>query len=268
MVVDLLASPYVGWQRGLDFASVARVVGRIDQYSEDGVEFAWEVLADTATMAQVSALRSDGASEDEVTAFIDGALIEKAEAAQKRAVEAEARTQEAIARESEIRQTARAEEERAKRLKADHDDERRRREGMESDLDRERQRRTDEVAEATSSSAELVKAAEASLTQEREAREALEANIKESRRKLRIILRIGLACSLAILAVGFGSVLMLTQSVHGFLPKLFVALGAFLILLVSINIAFSEKWAGRIFVYIGLVIGAASIAVPIISSGH
>jgi hypothetical protein len=268
MVVDLLASPYVGWQRGLDFASVARVVGRIDQYSGGGAEFAWEVLADTATMAQVSALRSDGASDEDITSFIDGAFIEKAEAAQKHAAEAEIRAQEATEREDGVRQEVRAEEERAERLRADRDDERQRREALESDLNSERQRRTDELAAATTHSDELIKKTEVTLTQEREARQELEINVDKWRRRFRTTFRIGLVCLLASISVVLSSVLILTDSVHGTVSMLFVALGAFIILLVSVNVAFGEKWAGRIFVYGGLVMGAASIVIPLISSNH
>jgi hypothetical protein len=264
MVVDLLASPYVGWQRGLDFSAVTRVVGRIDQYSGDGVEFAWEVLADTATMAQVSALKSDGASDEEIASYIDGAFIEKAEEAQNRATKAEVLAREAVEREEAAQVAARTQQERASKLETDRNDERQRREGIESDLNRERRLRAEEVAEATAQSDKVTQQAEVATNIERQAREALEAAADKKRRTRRKAARIGSMSLLALVALASAVLLISTHEVHGESQTLFVILGAFVIALVSVNVGLGEKWAGRVFVYLGLLVGLAAIVVPLL----
>jgi hypothetical protein len=51
---------------------------------------------------------------------------------------------------------------------------------------------------------------------------------------------------LAVIAVAGAAVLIAAHDVQGGVQKLFVVLGALLIVLVAVNVCFSEKWAGRI----------------------
>jgi hypothetical protein len=245
MVVDLLASPYVGWQRGLDFSAAAEVVGRIDQYEGDGVDFAWKVLADTAIMAQISTLKTDGASDQEISDYIDGAFIEKAEEAHRRASEAELRFGEAAQREAHAQDSRRAERERAELLKTDRDNERGRRIDTESDLSRERRLRENADTETDS---------------ERKKREELEHRLGT--------VRMGIASVVAVCAIATTVLLLSTHRVHGGIQKLFVVLGCVLVVLVSVNMIFNEKWVRRIFVYLALLVGVAGIVVPLLFPSH
>ena len=268
MVVDLLASPYVGWRRGLDSSAVASVVGRIDQFEGDGVEFAWEVLADTAKMAQVTALKADGAiTTEEVAAYIDGAIIEKASEAQKRAAEAETRAQGATEKAIEAEQANLAAQERAEQLAADRDEERRRREGIESDLDRERRLRSEEKLSMDARIAEISQGATASSDAEREKRETLEQEIANKRYRQRKIARLAISGFLLLTSVAVATVLLATHSVHGSFQKGLVVLGASVVALVAVNVGLSEKWVNRIFDYLGLLLGIAAIVISLLTSG-
>jgi predicted nucleic acid-binding protein len=267
MVVDLLASPYVGWSRGLDSSSVAAVVGRIDQYEGDGVEFAWQVLADTAKMTQVSALKADGATSEEVAEYIDGAFIEKATEAQERAGEAEAHAQDAAKQALEAQEAGRAERERAEQLQADRDHERRRREETESDLERERCLRNEDKGLLSTRIEEISQDAAISQNAERKKRETVERELTVARQNHRRIIRLGISGCLVLVACIAAAILLATHSVHGGAQKGFVIVGASLIALVGLNIGFSEKWMSRIFDYLGVILGITAIVISLLSSG-
>ena len=80
----------------------------MDQYEQDDLELAWEVMADTAKMAEISEMKARRADEDEIAAVIDAAFMAEAEAAKSRAEEAAARQRQA---ESDVeRERARAEQ--------------------------------------------------------------------------------------------------------------------------------------------------------------
>lgn len=255
MVVDLMASPYVGRRRGLDFGAVTEVVARIDQYSEDGVELAWEVLADSAKMTEIAELQKTGTPEKEITALIDGAFIEKA-------AEADQRAEDAAQREAEAHSVVREAKQRADRLREDWDAERARREGLESDLERERRRHEKEANTLNERIDAIEKAAEQETKAADEKVGALRAEIKGDRHRRRRNLRIALAVVLAVAAAGGAGIVLAVGAAEPAWAKIAVVLGATAILLVAVNVGFNEKWAGRIFSYLGILLGVAGIVVP------
>lgn len=262
MVVDLLSSPYVGWKRGLDSAAVLEVVGRIDQYAGDGADLAWEVLADTAKMAQISELKTAHAEREQVQKLVDAAFIAEAEAAKQRAELAVTREQKAAQLQKEAMAAVVEERTRSDQLQADRDTERDRRQGVESDFARAETERAKET-QALSARVQQVRAeGEAAVAKERTEREALAEILRRtadrSARRRRV-----LAATLGVVAVAAAVVLFIASVPKTPLAKIAVILGVVLFVAACVNVATSDKIANRVFTYAGLVLGVAGLAVTL-----
>jgi hypothetical protein len=232
----------------------------LTKYAEDGVDIAWEVLADTAKMAQVAALKAEGASAEDVATFIDGAFIEKAQEAQERAEEAARRERKARSAEAEER-------ERAERLKGDWQVEQERRKGVESDLERERRLREEEKTELTGRIETLEQSAADRESAEREKRIALERSVQRDKERRARKWRLALATLLGVAAVAATALLIALHAVDGKIATLVVVLGGVLLLAVAISVALGEKWAGRLFTHAGILLGVAGLLVPLLFTG-
>jgi hypothetical protein len=259
MVVDLLASPYVGWKRGVSLPAVLEVVARVDQYADTSVDLAWEVLADTAKMAEVTALTRSGAPKEQIAEIIDSTFIADAEEAKSRAT---------AARElqAEAEREAESERARAQRLQVDLEEERRRREGLETDVERLR-REGEERARATD---ERISAIEASNDEElntaRRERDDLQQTINEAAQKRRRRFRIGGSIGIAAIGVLAPAVLLLTSTIHGTVWDLIAVLGGVLLLSGALIEALPDRWSNRLFVVAGILLGVAAIVLALAAS--
>jgi hypothetical protein len=256
MVVDLLASPYVGWKRGMSLPAVLEVVARVDQYTDSSVELAWEVLADTAKMAEISQLKKSGAPTDEIAAAIDATFVADAEASKERA---------AAARELQLEaeRTAVSERARADQLRADLDDERRRREALETDL-KHAQEATDVEARELADRLSAIEAKhEADLETERSSRRALQKKIDDAATQRSTRRRLALASVLAVLGVAAPTVLLATGTVGGALSDVIAAVGGALLLCGAVAIALPDRWSNRIFTIVGVLLGVAALVVAV-----
>jgi hypothetical protein len=256
MVVDLLASPYVGWKRGLSLPAVLEVVARVDQYADTSVELAWEVMADTAKMAEISHLKKSGAPSEQIAAAIDATFVADAEAAKERA---------AAARELQLEaeRAAVSERDRADQLRTDLADEQRRREAAETDLARAQETsdaKTRELAERLSA---IEAKHEEDLEEERKSRRDLQKQIDgaaEQRSKRR---RLALVLVLAVVGVAAPTALLATRTVHGTLPDVIAVVGGAFLLCGAVVIGFPDRWSNRIFAVIGVLLGVAALVVAV-----
>jgi hypothetical protein len=274
LIVDLLASPYVGWDRGMKLSTVMEVVGRIDQYEGDGAELAWEVLADTAKSAEIAQLRADGVDEPTIVAFVDDALLAKANEARVRA--SHLAEQERLAREAERTERHRAgqleadwesERQRAGRLKEGWDTERRRREGLESDLERERRLRDQEKADLEAELAKAKRAAEVVAAEAKQQRQILADKVASDARRRRRVGRVVSAATLGVIAVAGVVALMGIGAVNEPLQRTFVILGGVALVATAANVGLGDRWAGRVLNVAGVVVGVAGLLVPLLFSG-
>jgi hypothetical protein len=256
MVVDLLASPYVGWKRGMSLPAVLEVVARVDQYQDSSVELAWEVLADTATMAEISQMKKSGATAEAIAEVIDATFVADAEAAKARA---------AAARELQIdaERSAQAERERADQLRADLLDEQRRREALEGDLDRARTESDKQALAISDRLSEIEAQHQAALKAERSEREALESKLELSARRSAARRRSIAAAAIAVLGTLAPVVLLATHFVHGSSWDLVTILGGVLLLAGTIVSVLPDRWSNRLLSIAGILIGVAAIIVAV-----
>ncbi len=122
MVVELLASPYVGYQGPLDQRTVREVVARMDRYDDASPELALAVVQDSALMHEI-----EEADDEQVEERVRTAYSAKAKELKKQAEDAA----KVAANEQQAREEA---ERRERRTRDDLEAEQRRREGVESDL--------------------------------------------------------------------------------------------------------------------------------------
>jgi hypothetical protein len=251
-VVDLLTSPFVGYQSAVNASVVREVIGRMDHFEDASPELALTVLADTA---KVHEIEKAVAAENKAT--VDAAV--------KSAYSLKAREMEdAVA--ASVQQTARADRER-----------------------RDAEARAAEAAEALASTREQVDQAERNLQSEREGREAetqrsaseleraelerdaaaakLEDHRLEVDRRYRRNRRV--LGGLVLIALGLAVSLVLPLTVvNGRWAVGGAIIGGLALILLGTRIVAGRDWGGEIVTWGGLLIALAAIVVAIASGSH
>jgi hypothetical protein len=252
-VVDLLASPFVGYRRPVDQKAVREVVGRLDDQMERSPELALAVLQDTALVRDISEARGADAIEEEVAR----AYSSKTRELQEQAA--------AAAEVAAAEQTRRAEaEERATAYAQDRDDERARREGIEADLQREREARAQERDELREAIAAADKQSHEAIRAEREKREALESEIKRAAARRRTRWRIGSAIALGVLTIAAATLLLVLGIVTGKWATIAVIAASVSLVSISVRIGFANKWAAEIIGWVGAIAGVVGAVAAIV----
>lgn len=248
-VVDLLASPFVGYRRPVDQKAVREVVGRLEDQKDRSPELALAVLQDTALVHEIAVARSPSRVAEEVDRAYETKtreLQEHAAAASKIATDEQAKRQRA--------------EELARTYARDRDDERARREGLEADLGREKDARSRDREELGEAIEAAKRESRDAIALERSAREKLEAEITtgKRRRRSRLAGLVAFAFSatvIAVLAIGL---------VHGTWGDVALIAGALTVDSAAARVGLGEKWGVEAVIWVGLVAGLVGTVVGVV----
>lgn len=251
MVVELLASPYVGYEGPVNPEAVRAVVARMDLHDEDSEEIALAVVQDSALMSSV-----EEAGEAEIEERVRYVYAEKAKELKKQAEDSaqiaadeQAAKERAEGRELETRQDLEAE--------------RRRREGLESDLRRSKEEQEAEARKFDDRfSAEQEARKKAEDDQERRIKALQERldNNEESRRRNR---RIFAGALIALVGLLGPALALLFGAVKGTLGVIAVVIGGALMLAVSLNLLLGEKKGSTVLNVLAYLIGIAGLVLAI-----
>jgi len=252
MVVELLASPYVGYEGPANQEAVRAIVARMDLHDEDSEEVALAVVEDSALMSSV-----EEAEEHEVEERVRFVYAEKSKELRQLAEEsARIASDEQVARE--------AAEARERTTRDDLEAEKRRREGLESDL-----RRTKEQHEREARRLDEKVAAESRARQKAEddhQREmaALEQRIERGseQRKRRVRLVGGIAIGLIGLAVPLS--LLVLGLVQGTIAIIVSVLAGALMIAVSLNLILGKDKGGTALNVLAYLIGVLGVILTIV----
>lgn len=250
MVVELLASPYVGYRGPVNQQAVSEVVARMDQYKDASPELALSVVQDSALMDAVAK-----ADPEEVGKQVERAYSTKAKELQEQATDS-AR----IASESQLaRQKA---EERERLTREDLEAEVRRRESVESDLKRVRREHEEDRRKLAEQLDQETAERDAAIAKERKQREALTDRYDADTARRQRNRRVTGGAVLAALGLGGAAVVLAAGLVTATWPVIAVTVGGALILAVGINVMLGIQWAGVVLTVFAFVLGVAAVAVP------
>jgi predicted nucleic acid-binding protein len=248
-IVDLLASPFVGYQRPADQKAVREVVGRLEDQKDRSPELALAVLQDTALVHEITVARGPQRVAEEVERAYSTKtreLQEQAAAAATRASEEQARREQA--------------EQRAREIERDRDDERGRREGLEADLRREQEARTREQADLRQAIETAKQESQDAIDEERRRREQLETRITEATRRRRVLSAAGAAVVATIAAI----LVLALGVVTGTWGTVAVITGALTVISLAARISLGEKWGAEVLGWVGAIAGIIGTVVAIV----
>lgn len=248
-VVDLLASPFVGYQRPVDQKAVREVVGRLDDQKDRSPELALAVLQDTALVHDISAARGP----QQVAEEVERAYSTKTRELQEQATAAATRAGEEQAKREEAEQLARAYE-------RDRDDERARREGVETDLRREQEARSRDQDELRQAIDAARQESQEAFDDERRKRERLEARLAKGRKRRRALSAVGVAIVAAIAAV----IMLVLSVVTGTWGTVAVITGALTVISLAARVGLGDKWGAEALSWVGAIAGIIGTVAAIV----
>ena len=248
-IVDLLASPFVGYQRPVDQKAVREVVGRLEDQKDRSPELALAVLQDTALVHDISVARGRQAVAEEVERAYSTKtreLQEQAAAAATRAADEEAKREQA--------------EQRARGYARDRDDERARREGLEADLRREQEARSREQDELRRAIAAAKQESQDAIEDERRKREQLEARMVKAAKRRRVLAAAGVAIGAGAVAV----LLLILGVATGTWGTVAVITGALTVISLAARVGLGDKWGAEVLGWVGTIAGILGTVIAIV----
>jgi hypothetical protein len=247
-IVDLLASPFVGYQRPVDQRTVREVVGRMEDQKDRSPELALAVLQDTALVHEITVARPRQVAEEVERAYSTKTreLQEQAAVAASRASEEQAKRERA--------------EQRARDIERDRDNERGRREGLEGDLRREQEARTREQQELRQAIETAKQESQDAIDDERRRREELEARIAHTARRRRVLAALGAAGVAAIAAI----LVLVFGVVTGTWGTVAVITGALTVICLAARVGLGDKWGAEALGWVGAIAGILGTVVAIV----
>lgn len=248
-VVDLLASPFVGYQRPVDQKAVREVVGRLEDQKDRSPELALAVLQDTALVHEIAVARGP----QQVAAEVERAYSTKTRELQEQAAGAAQRASEEQAKREQA-------EERARMIERDRDDERARREGLEADMRREQEARTREQDELRQEIETARQESQGAIDAERRQREQLEARIAQTAQRRRKASAAAVAVAAAVAAI----LLLVLGVVSGTWGTVAVITGALTVISLAVRVGLGEKWGAEALGWVGAIAGILGTVVAIV----
>jgi predicted nucleic acid-binding protein len=248
-IVDLLASPFVGYQRPVDQKAVREVVGRLEDQKDRSPELALAVLQDTALVHEISAARGPQQAAEEVERAYStktSELQEQAAAAASRASDEQTKREQA--------------EQRARDIERDRDDERGRREGLEADLRREQEAHTREQDELRQAIDSAKQESQDAIDDERRKREELEARIAQAAKRRRALAAAGAGIAATVAAI----LVLALGAVTGTWGTVAVITGALTVVSLAARVGLGDKWGAEALGWVGAIAGIIGTVVAIV----
>jgi hypothetical protein len=254
-VVGLLTSPYVGYRQSVDQRAVREVVARMDAAENDASpELAIAVLQDSALVQAII-----GASDDDVAEEVSQAYSKKARELQEQA------TRSALQAAAE-RSRREAAESRAEETRADLEAEIRRREGLESDVERAERSLVELRNEFEQRLTSVETQSRTEVEKERGERLALERSIHDRRR----MLRRAAGAAIAVVAIIAAVLTFAVFSMHGVVKVTGFAVAEACLLLCGLRVLLGARWGGEMLLWVFGIVGILALAVGLIplATGH
>lgn len=263
-VVDLLASPFLGNRATPEPHVVRRVVGRMRDQEDRSPELALAVLQDSSLTACIEAAAPGLDEEEEVDrAFNTKAReLQEAEAAATARAEAESLRAAKAVEQAEI-DALRAEsaEQRSETLTRDLADERIRREGVESDLNRKRTELEETADHFRSQIGEIEQNTAAQLAASDARIESLKAALAARRERLHHSLWAAL-----LLAVAFASGVLVPVGfdVHEKAPLCGLLVGALTAATAAVELLLPKPLRAHVLTWIGIALAWAGLILAVV----
>jgi hypothetical protein len=261
MVVELLASPFVGYRGSLNQRAVREVVARMDHYEDASPDLALAVIEDSALMEEI-----EKTSDEDMAAAVKAAYSSKAQELKEQAEES--------ARIAAAEQAAREQaEKQAEKIRQDLEAERRQRERIESEAESsDRKLRTlseERQAEAENHSSEVealreehgaeIRTLRQKLDEEREGNEEREQRQKRNR-------RIAAGATLGALGPIILAAVLALGLIHGSAAVLITAIAGAAMFGIGLNLALGAEKGGATLNFIAYLLSVAGIVTAIIAT--
>lgn len=260
-VVDLLASPFVGYRGAVDQSVVTEVVGRMDDLEDASPELALAVLTDTAKVREIEAVTAD--DEEAVSATVRTAYSEKARELQAAANASEEQASVSRDRAEQATAAQQAAEARAQRAEQASEHDQRQLDVLGDELEAERSGR---ARETDNLKAELAQAKEDRERVENDAADRIrsieerleQADARRIRRR-RIAAGIGLVLFGVVLAV-----VLPTLIVRGAGAVIAALVGGAAFIFLGIRVMAGSKLGGEIAKWLGPLFGFGGMVTALV----
>ena len=262
-VVDLLASPFVGYGGAVDQSVVSEVVGRMDDLEDASPELALAVLTDTAKVREIEAMTAQD-DEERVGQTVRTAYSEKARELQEAANASEYRASASQEQAEQAAAAQQAAEARAQRAEQASEEGQKRLDGLGRELEAQRSERARETDDLE---AELAQARGDRDRVENEAADRIQAiedrfdqaDVRRRGRRRRIGAGIGLVLFGVALAV-----LLPTLFVRGTGAVIGALVGGAAFVFLGVRVIAGSKWGGEIAKWLGPLFGLGGMVTALV----
>ncbi len=252
MVVELLASPYVGYEGPVNQEAVRAVVARMDLHDEDSEEVALAVVEDSALMSSV-----EEAGEDEIDERVRYVYAEKAKELKQLAEES--------ARIAADEQAAReAAEQREQTTRDDLKAEKRRREGLESDLRRTKEQHEEEARKLDERVLAESQARQAAEDEHQREMSELRGRIDDGVRRRQRSTRIIAGALIGAIGLGAPAAVLVFQLAQGTIAIAAAVVAGALMLAVSLNLILGKDKGSTALNVLAYLIGVLGVVLSIV----